>query len=177
MTGRTDYDRWANLDNHLPTWDERTRLLSRLIDTPENVIEFGAGRQFLKKYLPPACIYQTSDIVDRGNGTLLIDLNGPDLPRLRWWEYAVFGGVVEYVSDVPRLVTWLTTFAKNVVMSYNTIVSTTPEEMAHRTTTGWLSHLTGAEVEQLFIQNNYRMSIKLHHDHWGHLYRFTQGTT
>jgi hypothetical protein len=73
------------------------------------VIEFGAGRRQLERWLPPGCDYIPSDLVDRGAGTLVCDLNRRPLPDLRRLgpEVAVFGGVLEYIRDVGALARWL----------------------------------------------------------------------
>ena len=76
--------------------------IAKLIPAGSNVIEFGAGRRQLEKFLPAGCTYTPSDLVDRGPGTIVCDLNRPPLPDLRHLrlKVAVFGGVLEYVADV-----------------------------------------------------------------------------
>ena len=73
------------------------------------VIEFGAARRALEKYLDPSCVYTASDLVDRGLGTIVCDLNERPLPDLGAdaYDVAVLMGVLEYVRDMPSVIDWL----------------------------------------------------------------------
>ena len=107
--GRADYKRWSSIEGLEEWWEERTRVIGALIPPGARVIEFGAGRRQLEKHLPSGCTYMPSDLVDRGPGTLVCDLNVRPLPDLRQLapSVAVFGGVLEYIADVESLVQWL----------------------------------------------------------------------
>jgi len=117
---RSDYPRWTNLDNYETWWDSRTEKIARLIPPTSRVIEFGAGRRQLEKHLDPTCTYVPSDLVDRGLGTFVCDLNRRPLPHLRHLsvDTAVFGGVLEYVHDLESLVEWLAHHVSLCVASY-----------------------------------------------------------
>jgi hypothetical protein len=120
LLNRSDYRRWSNLDNYESWWDTRTQKIAHLIPPGSRVIEFGAGRRQLEKILDPSCSYVPSDLVDRGGSTLVCDLNArplPDLGRLGV-DTAVFGGVLEYVSDVESLAGWLSSHVSQCVVSY-----------------------------------------------------------
>jgi hypothetical protein len=52
--GIADFDRWADLGNHNPQWDHRTVQIADLIPAPSRIVEFGAGRRQLERYLPQA---------------------------------------------------------------------------------------------------------------------------
>lgn len=106
---RPDYRRWGSAKGFEEWWDERTVILAALVPRGARVLEFGAGRRQLERYLPAECDYVPSDLVDRGQGTLVCDLNRRPLPDLGHIgpTVAVFGGVVEYIADVPSLVRWL----------------------------------------------------------------------
>src|ERR1044072_6598742 len=81
---RSDYRRWKNLYNYLAWWASRIEKMARLIPEGNRVIEFGAGHQQLKSQLPQNCTYIPSDLVDRGPGTVICDLNKRPLPDLRY---------------------------------------------------------------------------------------------
>jgi hypothetical protein len=71
----SDRERWKDLHNHDVDWDARTRAIAALVPPGSHVIEFGAGRRHFQRWLPGDCSYTPTDIVDRGSGTLLCDLN------------------------------------------------------------------------------------------------------
>jgi hypothetical protein len=107
--GQADYKRWKGLQHHEEWWKERTKEIAKLVPAGSKVIEFGAGRRELEKFLPPGCTYTASDLVDRGPATIVCDLNSSPLPDLHHLclNVAVFGGVLEYIKDVPSLVAWI----------------------------------------------------------------------
>jgi hypothetical protein len=105
---RADYKRWSSPDGLERWWDQRTRALAELVPPHSRVIEFGAGRRQLEKFLPAGCTYTPSDLVNRGEGTIVCDLNRRPLPVLSLkFDIAVFGGVLEYVRSVPDVITWI----------------------------------------------------------------------
>ena len=118
--GWSDRPRWTNTRELLPEWDERTRIVARLLPVNSRVIEFGAGRRQLELQLPTGCTYIASDLVDRGKDTLVCDLNvepRPDLSRLGV-DTAVFGGVLEYIQNLEALVRWVARDVDRCVVSY-----------------------------------------------------------
>jgi hypothetical protein len=118
--GRSDYERWADADNLEAWWESRTRKLAGLVPAGTRVVEFGAGSRALERCLDASCTYMASDLVDRGPGTFICDLNRrplPDLGTLRP-EVAVFAGVLEYVRDVPTVVAWLARQVRFCAASY-----------------------------------------------------------
>ena len=98
-------------------WDRRTRMIANLIPPGSVVLEFGAWTRLLERKLPEGCTYIPSDKYDRGPGTIVCDLNG-DLPDFPQVDIIVFGGVLEYIKDVPRLISHLANRCKAFVVSY-----------------------------------------------------------
>lgn len=144
----TNAERWRDPHALHEDWDERTGLIARLIPEGADVIEFGAGRLALRSFLPAGCRYRPSDIVDRGENTLVCDLNR-ELPSMaKVYSHAVFSGVLEYIVDLPRLTQWLALSVNTVVASYSTIDRLS--DPVTRARNGWLNHHTRTEVEKAF---------------------------
>jgi hypothetical protein len=118
--GRSDYDRWADTKNLEAWWESRTQKLAAMVPKKTRVIEFGAGTRPLERCLDPSCTYVASDLVERGPGTFVCDLNQRPLPDLSSLgpDVAVFAGVLEYVRDVPSVVAWLSGHVRYCVASY-----------------------------------------------------------
>lgn len=154
---RTDLRRWQDLSNYDHDWDERTKKIAQLIAPGASVIEFGAGRRQLEAILPPRCQYIPSDLVSRGPGTIVCDLNSPPFPDLSGFQIdtAVFGGVLEYVRDLPRLVSWLSGQVRTCIASYECARSA-PRTFARllesfeRARIGWINNYDEAEFRQIF---------------------------
>jgi len=156
--GRADFKRWSSPQGLESWWDERTQMLARLVPAGSRVIEFGAGRRQLEKYLSADCTYIPSDLTDRGPGTIVCDLNKRPLPDLsdQAPTVAVFGGVLEYVKDVKSLIAWLAeTGVHTFVLSFDAMPAGLTlygalKERRRRLHFGYMNSLTGAEVKALF---------------------------
>ena len=118
--GRSDRARWSSLQNFESWWESRTAKMARLIPANSTVIEFGAGTRPLERMLDSNCKYIASDLVDRGPGTVVCDLNLPPLPDLTHLrpDVAVFAGVLEYIHDIDSLARWLSSLVRCCVVSY-----------------------------------------------------------
>ena len=124
----------------------RTKQIYGLIEPGSSVIEFGAGRLVLKAFLPKGCDYTPTDLVDRGEGTIVCDLNGTSLPEPRPYDVAVFSGVLEYVVDVPRLISHLSKSVEVIIASYVVAQSNRVSRRAH----GWVIDYTSAQFVEVF---------------------------
>jgi hypothetical protein len=144
--GATDYRRWGKTSNLSPDWDVRTRMIAGLINPGASVLEFGAGRMVLKTFLPANCTYTPSDIVDRGPGTLICDLNGKTLPPFPRHNVAVFSGVLEYIIEIQRLADHLAAFVDVVIASY----AVTDLNRGPRRMFGWVNDFSSAQIVQIF---------------------------
>ncbi|RYF42527.1 MAG: hypothetical protein EOO38_19630 [Cytophagaceae bacterium] len=146
----TDLARWQNPENLRSDWDERTKLIGAYIPDASAVVEFGAARLVLPLYIGKSCTYQPVDLVKRSEDTLVFDLNGQleDLPH--FYDYAVFSGVLEYVHDLPRLMRWLPSVARNVVFSYG--VTDFLSDPISRRRNGWVNNMSHTDVLTLLSQ-------------------------
>jgi hypothetical protein len=160
--GVSDHGRWAGTENLEAWWDERTRLLAELVPPGSRVIEFGAGRRQLERYLDPSCTYIPSDLVDRGPGTIVCDLNRrpfPDLSSVRP-DLAVFSGVLEYIADTDGLIAWLAPRISRCVGSYACVdpdagLRKRAAHYVERWRNGYMSHHTEQQLVELFASNGF----------------------
>jgi len=150
----TDYGRWRDESNFSLDWDSRTRQIATLIKPGASVLEFGSGRMLLRDLLPEGCRYVPSDLVDRGNGTIVCDLNAKVLPEFPGYcDTAVFSGVLEYVHDVQRIISHIS-FVEIVVASY-VVTDIKPNRLA-RLASGWVNNYSSTEIKELFLKAGFR---------------------
>jgi hypothetical protein len=155
---RSDYRRWTSVDGLEEWWSARTDLIAQLVPPDSRVIEFGAGRRHLEQRLPPGSTYTPLDLVDRGPGTIVCDLNNRPLPDLREraCTVAVFGGVLEYIRDVPSLLTWLGSIGVlTAIVSFDPVPArlglvARVREQLRRLHFGYMCNLTEAELVRCF---------------------------
>jgi len=148
--GGTHHRKWGDSHSLSADWDSRTEQIARLIPPGTTVLEFGAGRMVLRKYLPEGCKYTPSDLVDRGDGTIVCDLNARDLPSFPPHDVAVFSGVLEYVNDLDRLF-------ERVSKSFNVIVASYCDRQQFpsrvmRRSQGWVNDFTPEELQGIFCR-------------------------
>jgi hypothetical protein len=150
----SDVARWSSEGTLSPDWDGRTRLIASLIPAGSSVLEFGAGRLVLRDYLPSGCRYTPSDLVDRGAGTIVCDLNAKVLPDFPRHDVAIFSGVLEYVNDVPRLVRHLSPRVNAFVLSY--AVTDTNASLVYRRADGWVNDFSASALVKVFADHGFR---------------------
>lgn len=157
LLGRSDYGRWSDPESLEHWWVARTQKLATLIPPQTRVLEFGAGRCQLQQYLDSSCSYFASDLTPRGPDTILCDLNRRPLPDLQHLhaDIAVFGGVLEYVRDLPSLAAWLAAQTPAAVASYDYVKSEPGTvarmvELFRRSYFGYLNHYTLRELASIF---------------------------
>jgi hypothetical protein len=150
---RADYDRWSDVKNHRAAWDGRNQIIAQLIPDNASVFEFGAGRRILERYLKPTNKYTPSDIVSRGVGTYICDLNQRPLPCFPKHDIAVFSGVLEYLYGLKTLPSALSDSFPTVIASYS-ILENTPS-LDERRAFDWKNHYSFLGFIQVFEQCGY----------------------
>jgi hypothetical protein len=161
---KTDRRRWADPRNLYASWESRNKQLAALVPNNSRVIEFGAGKRILERYLDPSCIYVPSDIIDRGPGTIVCDLNQRPLPDLGpdVYDVAVFSGVLEYVREVPSVLDWLTKYVAVCVLTYapakakGNSLRRLLEAIARRRH-GWMNNYREVELRSLFTERGFEL--------------------
>ena len=161
---KTDRRRWADPRNIYASWESRNKELAALVPSNSRVIEFGAGKRILERYLDPSCSYVPSDIVDRGPGTIVFDLNQRPLPDLGpdAYDVAVFSGVLEYVREVPAVLDWLTKYVTVCVLTYAPAKARghSPRgllETIGRLRHGWMNNYREEELRSLFYERDFEL--------------------
>lgn len=163
LLGRSDVSHWSDPVSFDVEWDERARVAAALIPAGARVVEFGAGLRQLEAFLDPGVSsYIPSDLVDRGPGTLILDLNSRPLPSIENADTAVFCGVLEYLADVPEVVRWLSGWAGHCIVTYN-CASSSPRtldrvaEVARRARSGWVNTFSEPDLCEQFASAGYEL--------------------
>ena len=170
---KTDYRRWADTRNLYSEWEPRTKRAAELVPAGSRVIEFGAGTRALERHLDSSCTYTPSDLVDRGPGTIVCDLNERPLPEISadTYDVVVAVGVLEYIRDLPSVVEWWATFAPRCVISYacpdtNDQMTRTKLGSIDRVSRGWLNSYLEEEIRTLFRDRGYTSE---HEENWSNV--------
>jgi hypothetical protein len=158
----SDYARWSNPTNLEEWWETRSQKVARHVPARATVLELGAGSCRLRKHLEPSCNYIPSDIVNRGDDTVLCDLNQRPLPDLRYLHanVAVFTGVLEYIGDTEAVAAWLSQLVALCVVSYDPVPQGLKlfgrlRERFRRLYYGYMSDLTEDQLVQMFRRHGF----------------------
>ena len=169
LLGGSDLKRWGRREALFEGWDGRTERIASLVAPGASVIEFGAGRMVIRDSLPEGSKdkYTPSDIVDRGPGTLICDLNADVLPNFGRHDVAIFSGVLEYVNNVPRLISCLRKHTDQIIASYAVMESNKRRRRAR----GWVNDFDAENFLKIFGNAGYTCN---HSEMWGSqmIYRF-----
>lgn len=147
--------RWESDQAYHALWEERVALMVAPVRAGSTVIDVGAGRMAARGLLPPGCTYVPMDMVARDQSTVVCDLNRGPLPELTA-DWVLMSGVLEYVSDVPRLLAWARRAAPNVSLSF----AVRDERFSYRKrlALGWVQHLDRDQLMALVRQAGFTVT-------------------
>jgi hypothetical protein len=144
--GGTDRRRWRRIANFHDAWSTRHELMATWIRPGDVVIDLGSGPRRFAVHLPPACRYVPVDLVSRGPGSVVRDLNREPLPDLRG-DFVVMSGVLEYIHDLPRFLAGTVRLAPRAAASY--ACAETFSDLRARRANGWVNQCTEAELRRM----------------------------
>ena len=155
---KSDIHRWKKEQALFDDWNERTKIMAGYV--PENVrlLEFGAAKLALKQFLPKTVKYTPSDIVDRGEGTIVCDLNTQKqkYPEFKDKDIIFFSGVLEYVFDVPYVIQFFSKKTNKFIISYCTSDNFSSE--TGRKINGWVNNYSNKDIISIFEKNNFKLT-------------------
>lgn len=143
--GRSDVARWAQMDSLATQWDARAAMAARYIPEGQRVLDIGAGAMALRGALAAGCSYSPADIVSRGPGCQVVDLNKGEFPSGAY-DWITFLGVLEYVHDPVAALKRARDAAPNAVITYCAMAN---GDVQARRGMGWVNEFTRAEFEAL----------------------------
>ena len=140
----TDVKRWAAFENLATHWDARAAMAADWIPAGSRVLDVGCGAMALGGLLKPGCSYFPADVVERGPGAFVADLNALEFPPGQY-DWVSFLGVLEYVHDLAWPLERAREAAPKLLVTYCTHVG---GDVAPRRGMGWVNDLTRAGFER-----------------------------
>jgi hypothetical protein len=127
----SDVERWSQSANLDPAWDRRAEIVGRFVPPGSHVLDLGAGREALSRYIPDDCSYTPADVIRRSQRTVVADVNCGEFPDGCFGVVAALG-LFEYVHDVKALLTTIHQRAPLLVTSYCVRTTADPEPRLER---------------------------------------------
>ena len=144
----SDIERWADpLDADGALDHSRSIFTAKFVNPNSSVLDVGCGAMALQNYLPDGCSYTPCDLLDRGNGCIVADLNKGEFPTGSY-DYIIFQGVLEYVYDVPAILKKTRQVAANLLLDYTSVHV---DEVIKRRNCGWVSDLSPGDLVRELI--------------------------
>ncbi|MFT7476703.1 MAG: hypothetical protein ACI81L_003663 [Verrucomicrobiales bacterium] len=164
---RSDTGRWSADESFHENWDERTAQLATFVRPGERVLEFGSGMLALRELLPADAVHIATDLVSRGPGTYICDLNHRTLPELPDADVAFFSGVLEYVNNLPRSLARVSERVPALICSYATVEANPERRRFH----GWVNDYSEDDLVRVIESLGYSCG---HREDWKRqvLFRF-----
>ena len=153
-----EFERWSNIDSYSKTWEDRTRLMSSLIQPHCSVIEFGAGVNPISNYLPNNHCMITDFVNKPGFEFNYYDLNSDKLVDFGLYDYGVFSGVLEYIHRLPSKISYISNRCKIIITSY----ATSDEYPKNREKAGWVNSYSNTEFIEIFKGVGMKLDTYLH---------------
>lgn len=122
-----------------------------------SLLDVGAGVMYVKELIDPDCLYKPLDNIERSYETMVADLNSPtcDLSKEGPFDLGFCSGILEYITDLPRLIKQLSVCCNRLVISYD--CTDTPQNMIKDgdlmdfriNTRGYENHYSKSEIIKL----------------------------
>lgn len=154
---RSDTERWKVTENLYQQWQDRTKIIAQWIPENVSVMEFGCGNRVLEQYLPETCTYTPSDIVSRGENTVIIDLNQSSPLQLPKHDFYIFSGVLEYIHNLEQLMKTIAQSCNYVILSYATCCRRDLKTALKRRQEGWMNDYSYEELCEIFSDNGFHL--------------------
>jgi hypothetical protein len=151
----TDRSRWSRDSSFDNAWSGRHQLMVRSVRPGDAVIDLGSGPRALEEHLPDGCRYIPVDVVPRGPGSVVCDLNRDPMPDVRG-DVVVMSGVLEYIHDVHQLLTGARGLAPRAVVSYATVEAFS--DIRDRRSHGWMNDLGLPVLRDAFTTSGWSVS-------------------
>ena len=160
MTSASDTRHWSSETAFTSAWDERSKLLSKRVETGNSVVDIGAGMQVLRDALPPGCTYTPVDVARRTPDTVVWDINSEDPFPEVWGDWVVISGVLEYVLDTDRFLDWVSATFPRCALSY------VPAQGRYRTRRSrrarrWVNDLTAAQLDAALRAHRFEVAERV----------------
>jgi hypothetical protein len=130
--------------------------MAKYIAPGESVIDLGCGQMWLRPLLKDN-VYHPVDYKQRDSSVSVVDFNNYEFPDIEA-DVAFVSGALEYVQDHQWFIRKICSHARRCIVSYCT-TEHFPDQRVRRLK-AWRSHLSQAELLELFFANGMYLEAK-----------------
>lgn len=153
---------WSDLDGNID-WDLmhfRVEMFSEWItEDIHSVVDYGAGKMYLQKYLAPNVRYYPVDYIRRNEQTILCDLNQGVFPDIRS-DAAICSGVLEFIYTAEQLLKHVCEHTgKMIILSYLGVDNF--PDIDGRRASAYVSDLSERQIIDLMASKGFKLGKKV----------------
>lgn len=153
---------WSDLDDNID-WDLmrfRVEMFSEWItDDIESIVDYGAGKEWLRKYIKPEVKYYPVDYIKRNEHTILCDLNVDSFPEINA-DVSVCSGVLEFINTAKELLQHVCKHTNKMVIVSYLGVDNFPD-IEGRRASAYVSDLSENDIVTVMNANGFELIKKV----------------
>lgn len=153
---------WSDLDGNID-WDLmhfRVEMFSAWItEDIQSVVDYGAGKMYLREYLAPGVQYFPVDYIRRNEQTILCDLNQGGFPDIQS-DAAICSGVLEFIYTAEQLLEHVCEHTKKMIILSYLGVDDFPD-IDGRRASAYVSDLSERQIVDLMQSKGFQLGKKV----------------
>ncbi|MDD9910441.1 MAG: hypothetical protein OXR62_12210 [Ahrensia sp.] len=163
----SDEKRWGAQSSYDDSWDARAEMAATFMRQSRCVLDLGAGKMGLRRYLEPGCDYQPADLAPLVSNALRIDLNTDPVPTGRWDTVSMLG-VMEYLFSPQEVLVKIRAATNHLVFSYGVMTHNVSSVKQWRRDHGFATNLNEEELRSMISSSSFRIEEeKIFAELWG----------
>ena len=127
------------------------------LQNARQVLDIGAGKMSLRKYLPTGCAYSPADLSPLEPDAINIDLNTQPVPTGPW-DTVVMLGVLEYVYSPKSVLKSAQNAVNHCVLSYTCATTNSQQMVQKRRDVGWTTDFNEEELRAVTNEAGFDIS-------------------
>lgn len=158
------WEELENNDNDLLDWEhmhKRYEMISGWGWIPKDiktVADYGAGKKYIKEYLPKTVNYYPIDYVDRGDNTVICDFNKGQFPNI-FADLSTCTGVLVYIELADELISHICEHTAHTVIFSTITIEGFPDIDARRYL-GICNDFTEQQIVHKFFTHKFELKDK-----------------
>lgn len=152
----SDPMRWGQEDSYPQWWSKRAEIAAAYTQEGDSLLELGVGAGDYRRLVNGKVFYTGLDLNPLSEDVIQCDLEKDHLPEGNF-DTVVILGVLEYLSDVPRIIEEVSKITRKVIFSYCVPAGKSEEISNYRAEKDWINAFSEDEILNPFMRNSFSL--------------------
>lgn len=152
----SDPKRWGQQDSYQEFGSKRAEIAAAYTEEGARILELGVGKGDYRKLVTGRVHYTGVDLNPLNEVDIQCDLEKDPLPK-GTFDTVVMLGVLEYLSDVPKIAEQVSKISQKIIFSYCVPTGNSDVINNFRTQEDWVNAFSDEEILNLFSQNSFSL--------------------